>query len=312
MHTPNVKRATLMGLGALVMWTLEPLLISEVNGLPIFEVLAIIFFSSFFITALRITKKKLWGVILKQNAFIWVAGFMGICMSDFAYIYGSQHAPIAHVDLIDYIWPCLVVVFTSMLPKEKFTAQHIIGAILGFLGIFVLVHHEVEMNGFNLTYFIGYFLALVGACLWGGYSAFTRYYRQVPTEMVGMYCGLGALICFLLHLQFESFVMPSVSQGSLAVLTGVTGAGLAYQLWDYGVKFGDVYVLSSLTYVARISAMVLLVIFGKAALTLGLVIACVLASLGVFISGLDSQSFKRMYQRAFGLVGADLRRTELS
>lgn len=303
MHEVAVKRATYMGLGALVMWTVEPLLISEVNGLPIFEVLAIIFFSSFLLTAFRLTKQKRWHLVLKQPAFIWIAGLMGICMSDFAYVYGAQYAPIAHVDLIDYLWPCLVVAFTSMLPKERFTAQHSIGAILGFLGIFVLVHNEVSQNGFNIHYFIGYLLALLGAFLWSGYSAFSRYYKQLPTEMIGMYCGLGAVLCFFLHLKFEAFVVPTWTQGSLAVLTGISGAGIAYQLWDYGVKFGNIYLLSSITYVARIVAMILLVMFGKEPLTLSLVIACLLASLGVFVSGLDTQSFKKICKRTLVFVG---------
>lgn len=299
LHDISVRRATYLGLGALIMWTVEPLLISEVNGLPIFELLSIIFFSSFLLTAVRLTRRKSWGSVLKQPAFIWIAGLSGICLSDFAYIYGTQYAPVAHVDLIDYLWPCLVVAFTSMLPKERFTPQHIIGALLGLLGIYVLVHHEISMNGFNLRYFIGYLLALFGAILWGGYSAFSRYFKEVPTEMIGMYCGLGALLCLGLHLQFETFVMPTATQGSLAIITGLSGAGIAYQLWDYGVKFGDVYLLSTITYVARIAAMALLVMFGKEPLTLSLVIACLLASAGVFISGLDTQSFKRIFRRIF-------------
>ncbi|MCS5711868.1 EamA family transporter [Candidatus Berkiella aquae] len=297
MHDLTVKRATYMGLGALIMWTVEPLLISEVNGLPIFEVLAIIFFSSFALTALRLTKRRAWHTVLKQPAFIWLAGLTGICLSDFAYIYGAQYAPIAHVDLIDYLWPCLVVAFTSMLPKERFTPQHIIGALLGLLGIYVLVHHEISLNGFNFNYFIGYLLALFGAVLWGGYSAFSRYFKKVPTEMIGMYCGLGALLCLGLHLKFETFVTPTWTQGSLAVVTGISGAGIAYQLWDYGVKYGDVYLLSTITYVARIAAMALLVMFGKEPLTWSLVIACSLASIGVFISGMDTKSFKQLCGR---------------
>lgn len=288
-----------MGLGALAMWTVEPLLISEVNGLPIFEVLAIIFFSSFLLTAFRLTKHKRWHLVLRQPAFIWVAGFVGICMSDFAYIYGAQYAPIAHVDLIDYLWPCLVVAFTSLLPKERFTIQHILGALLGFAGIYVLVHHEIDLNGLNVNYCIGYALALIGAFFWGGYSAFSRYHKQLPTEMIGMYCGLGAVICVILHLKFETFVTPTWTQGGLAVLTGISGAGIAYQLWDYGVKFGDVYLLSAITYIARMIAMALLVMFGKEPLTLSLVIACVLASLGVFISSLDTRAFKQLCKKIF-------------
>ncbi len=297
MHDVTVKRATYMGLGALTMWTVEPLLISEVNSLPIFEVLAIIFFSSFLLTAFRLTRKKRWHTVLKQPGFVWLAGLTGICLSDFAYIYGAQYAPIAHVDLIDYLWPCLVVAFTSMLPKERFSAQHIIGAVLGLVGITVLVSNEVSQNGFNFNYCIGYLLALFGALLWGGYSAFSRYNKHLPTEMIGMYCGLGGVLCLLLHLKFETFVMPTMTEGSLAVLTGISGAGIAYQLWDYGVKFGNVYLLSSITYIARIIAMALLVMFGKEPLTLSLVIACGLASLGVFISSLDTASFRRFCRK---------------
>lgn len=290
-----------MGLGALFMWTVEPLLISEINNLPIFEVLSIIFFSSFMLTAIRLTLRKRWSLVLKQPAFIWLGGILGICLSDFAYVYGAQYAPIAHVDLIDYLWPCLVVMFTSMLPKERFTYQHMMGAFLGLLGIYVLVHHEVNLNGFNLHYFIGYGLALFGAILWGGYSAFSRHYSHVPTEMIGMYCGAGALLCVILHLQCETFVTPTWTEGGLAIATGLSGAGIAYQLWDYGVKFGNVYLLSTITYVARIAAMTLLVMFGKEPLTLSLVIACFLASLGVFISSLNAHSFQSLCKRLFTL-----------
>lgn len=296
MHDLPVRRATYMGLGALFLWTIEPLLISEVNSLPIFEVLSIIFLSSFLLTAARLTWYKRWHTVLHQPAFIWIGGLLGICLSDFAYIYGAQLAPIAHVDLIDYLWPCLVVLFTSLLPRERFTLPHMIGALLGLLGIYVLVHHEVALNGFNLHYFIGYALALIGALLWGGYSAFSRHYNQVPTEMIGMYCGLGGLLCLLLHCQFETFVTPTWSEGTFAVLTGISGAGIAYQLWDHGVKFGNVYLLSSVTYVARIIAMVLLVLFGKEPLTLSLVVACILTSLGVFISSLEPGTIRLWFK----------------
>ena len=294
MKSLSTRYATYLGLGALGMWTVEPLLISEINSLPIFEVLAIIFASSFFMTGVRLTLKRRWRLVFTQPLFIWLVGMLGICASDFAYIYGSQHAPIAHVDLIDYLWPCLAICFTSMLPKETLSPQHLIGAVCGFLGIYFLISKEVAENGINVSYFIGYGLALVGALLWSSYSAFSRYFKSVPTEMIGMYCGLGAVISLILHLQFETFVMPTVQEGSMAVLTGITGAGIAYQLWDYGVKFGEVYLLSMLTYVARICAMVLLVCFGKEPFSIALVVACALASVGVLISGLDNKSFKKI------------------
>src|SRR5690606_41701795 len=103
------------------MWTVEPLLISEINGLPIFELLAIVFLSSFVLTAIRITAKKRWVLVLRQPLVVFLVGVVGICGSDFAYIFGTQYAAVAHVVLIDYLWPTLTILFTSLLPKEKCT-----------------------------------------------------------------------------------------------------------------------------------------------------------------------------------------------
>lgn len=272
------------------MWALEPLFVSEVNRLPIFELLAIIFFSSFAITSIRITYKRRWKRVLSQPVSIWLFGIIGICFSDFGYIYGSQYAPIAHVELIDYLWPSFAILFTSMLPREKFTWNNICGAILGFAGIYVLVHPEVFSHNFNSDFIFGYGLALIGAAIWGGYCAFTRHNKHIPTEMVGMYCGVGSIMCLILHLKFETFVMPTAHEASFAALTGITGAGLAYQLWDYGVKHGNVYLLGVLTYAARLGSMALLVLFGKEPLTINLVFACLLGTVGVLISTMDIRS----------------------
>jgi len=293
LHILNYRRSTRLGCGALTLWTVEPLLISEVNSLPIFEVLTIIFMSAFLFTSIRITKKRLWGTVLKQSWVVWLAGIVGICASDFAYIYGAQFAPIAHVDLIDYLWPCLVILFTGFLPKERFMVHHIVGALVGALGIYCLIGKECSFQNMNLQYLWGYLLAILGACFWAGYSAFSRHFSHVPTEMIGLYCGAGALISFILHCGFEQFVVPTAQEGLFSVVTGVFGLGIAYQLWDYGVKFGNVYLLGSLTYIARILAMVVLVMFGKEPLSNELIIACCLTSVGVFICSLEEFSLKK-------------------
>ncbi len=280
----NKHRATLIGLSALGMWAIEPLLVSEINRLPIFELLAILFMSSFVLTAIRITLKGKWQEVLKQPGYVWPIGVIGICASDFAYIFGTKYAPIAHVELIDYLWPSFAIFFTSLLPGELLKKRYLYGAILGFAGIYCLVHTELFADQFNVSFGIGYSFALIGAAIWGGYCAFSRYHKNLPIEVVGLYCGIGSIICLGLHLKFETFVMPTQSELGFTVLTGMTGAGMAYQLWDYGVKFGNVYLLSVLTYLARLAGLSLLVLFGKEPLSRELVMACLLATAGVIVS----------------------------
>lgn len=280
------------GLGALLMWAAEPLLVSEVERLPIFELLTIVFASSFVITAIRLTLTRRWHLIRNQSLLVILLGVIGVCGSDFAYIHAAQMAPIAHVDLIDYLWPCMAIFFAGFLPTEKHKKQHILGAMLGMCGIYILISSEGgQVAGIDLGYLPGYSLALFGAILWGGYSAMSRYCQKTPTEMIGIYCGLGAIISFVLHLKFETYVAPTSQECFAAIVTGVTGAGIAYQLWDYGVKFGNIYFLSIFTYAARSMGIVLLVLFGKEPFSQALVMACSLTILGVFISSMNINAF---------------------
>jgi drug/metabolite transporter (DMT)-like permease len=89
--------------------------------------------------------------------------------------------------------------------------------------------------------------------------------------------------------------VPSFHDAGFAIGTGILGLGLAYQLWDYGVKFGHVYILGGLTYFARVFAMLCLVVFGKADLTLSLVVACVLSIAGAYICSLERINFQGIF-----------------
>ena len=136
---------------------------------------------------------------------------------------------------------------------------------------------------------MGYALAFYGALIWGAYAALSRHYEDAPTEMVGMYCGVGALICFGFHCYLEKTVTPTLHQVGLASTLGILGAGLAYQLWDYGVKFGNFRLLGALTYFARISAMCMLVMLGKEPFSWELVVAVALSCVGIFLSTISKE-----------------------
>lgn len=286
----NYTTSTLIGSGALLLWAIEPLLVSELIDLPLFEALFIVFSSCFVLTAVKATILGRWKILLQQKLFVWLFGLLTICGSDLCYMLGARLAPIAHIDLIDYLWPCLITLFVSFLPNEKFRTYSIIGAVLGFIGIFQLCcSGEVVSNDtIQSARFLGYAIAVLGICLWGSYSIFSKYNKQVPNDMMGIYCGVGAVICLILHLVLEKTVTPDFEEVSMAVILGLSGPGLAYQLWDYGIKYGSLGILSTGCYFARVFALMLLVYFGKEPFSKELVIAGILATFGIFISSLDN------------------------
>lgn len=295
MRTTSKNRATLLASGALLLWAIEPLVVSELQDLPLFESLTIIFSACFLLTATRVTLAGNWKRILEQPVFVWIFAVLGICGSDFAYMLGANIAPVAHIDLIDYIWPFFIIVFVGFLPNEKFKIRPIIGGILGLAGVLCMLFGD--SLGIKSSYCSGYILALVGVLLWGLYLTYSRLKPETPSDMVGIVCGLGALICLVLHLKLETTMIPTFTQGTYALLLGLAGPGLAYQLWDYGMKFGDAAWLGASCYFARMLGMTLLVLFGKEPFSTKLILSLALASAGVFISSADPKIVKKIIRK---------------
>ena len=286
------KLATLLGLLAIFIWAIEVIIVSELNEVPLFEALFIIFMSSFLFTAARITYRRKWKIYKKHSLKIWAMGVLGVCGSDAAYMYAALKAPIIHVDLIDYIWPCLSTLFVSFLPNERFQTRTIAACFIGLIGIVVLFYDENLTDRFYDTFLEGYFFAFFGALIWAIYIAFSRFMKQVPSEMVGLYCGLGAFLALVCHVFFENFVIPSNFELILCISMGFAGGGLAYQLWDLGIKFGNLPLLNTSTYFARVLAMLFMSYLEKSVITDTLLLSTFITVFAVFLSTLNETKRK--------------------
>lgn len=284
----NIRQSlpTTIGCGALAVWSMYALVVSELLGnLPVFQTLFLMFLTSFIAMAIRLTLKKQWH-LLKQPVLIWVVGVIGVCGSDVAYITAVKYAPPAHVDFIDFLWPFLVIVFSSFLPKEHFSWQHFIGGALGLFGVFLLLTGGNGFMGFQGAYLNGYLFALTAAVIWSLYTIITRWFTEMPTEMVGMYCGIGALLSFGLHCTTETWATPTPFEFMMVILLGLS-SGVAYLLWTYGTQKGNLKLLGVLAYFTPVISMTLLVLSGKEPMSLALVFACILVVSGVVVGSVD-------------------------
>ncbi|HEY2890489.1 MAG TPA: EamA family transporter [Dongiaceae bacterium] len=89
------------------------------------------------------------------------------------------------------------------------------------------------------------------------------------------------------HLLIEPTITPSLT-GLLAVLAlGLGPVGIAFFVWDYGVKRGDIQVLGALAYASPLISTLLLVLFGRAEASAMLALACLLIVGGAFLAAKD-------------------------
>ncbi|SEO82786.1 EamA-like transporter family protein [Salinihabitans flavidus] len=135
----------------------------------------------------------------------------------------------------------------------------------------------------------GYLLALGCAVTWSGYSVLSRRMGHVPTEAVTIFCLASAILSAVLHLLFEKTVWPQGVIGwSSALALGLGPVGLAFYVWDVGMKRGDIQLLGTLAYAAPLLSTGVLVLIGIAAPSWSLALAALLITGGAALAARTS------------------------
>lgn len=286
--------STLIGCGAILLWSCLALLTAASGVVPPFELAMLTFAIG---GALGLATTALRGRLsaLRQPWRVWTLGIGGLFGYHALYFAALRTAPPAQAGLIAYLWPLLIVLLSATLPGERLTLRHIVGAGLGLAGVVVLLMGAGRAQfAFDKRYAFGYGLALTCAFVWSGYSVLSRRFKAVPTEAVAGFCLATALLAGLAHLAFEDTVVPGRTGEWLAILgLGLGPVGVAFYLWDIGVKRGDIRLLGIASYAAPVLSTIILVGFGFAQPTLALAIACLLIVAGAVLAtlpGLKSRS----------------------
>lgn len=284
MTTLSAGRATAFGGVAVLLWATLALLTTAAGPVPPFLMVALTFGIAF------LAALVLWlvrgGGILRQVAWplpVWGLGVGGLFGFHLLYFVALANAPPLEANLVNYLWPLLIVVFSALLPGERLRWWHVAGALLGLAGAALLVTDGGRV-AFRAEHTAGYVAALGSAVVWATYSVASRRFGKVPSDAVGAFCGATALLALFCHLAWEPW-QPPVGAGWLAVVAlGLGPMGLAFFVWDLGVKHGDIKLLGALAYLAPLLSTLLLIAFGRAAASWSVAAACVLITGGAVLA----------------------------
>lgn len=207
---------------------------------------------------------------------VWLVGVGGLFGYHALYFLALRSAPAVEASLINYLWPLLIVLFSSFLPGQRLRWWHVAGAFAGFAGTVILVGYGGGGLGFRSEYVPGYLAAFAAAVTWAGYSVLSRRYAHVPTDAVGGFCAGTAVLAAVAHMLFEETVWPVGHEWLAVAAMGLGPVGIAFFTWDYGVKHGDIRALGVAAYATPLLSTLLLIAAGEARLTGGLAAACLL------------------------------------
>jgi drug/metabolite transporter (DMT)-like permease len=281
------RTATLIGLTAILMWSLLSVLTVATGKIPAFQLAAMTFAIGAAVAFISFIFRPAAFAALKQPLIAWVVGVGGLFGYHALYFLALRFAPPAEAGLLNYLWPLLIVLFSSFLPGERLAAHHIVGALLGLAGTVLLLSGNGG-GGFAPSQIPGLAAAFVAAFVWAAYSVMSRKLKAVPTDAVAGFCLATALLAALVHGMVEVTIWPETTAQWLAITAlGVGPVGAAFFTWDIGMKRGDIRVLGAAAYATPLLSTAFLILAGFAKPTAALGVAAVLIAGGGLIAAKD-------------------------
>ncbi|WP_337269650.1 DMT family transporter [Oryzifoliimicrobium ureilyticus] len=282
--TSNRAIATLVGAVGVVLWATETMLVTLTTSIPPLQTVTLSFF---FAAAMSPFVWLITGAhpleAFRQPPRVWVLTVGSLVGYHGCIYYATQQAPPTAAALLQSTTPLIIVLASAFLPGERLRWWHVVGAMIGFLGVLLLVD---TAESTSVTHSSVFYLALIGiaAGFWGLYSVIARLLPDVPSTALGMFYAVSGLITFFAHLTLETWVAPTPLEWIAIAGLGVFPMGLAIYLWDYGLKKGDMQALGAFSYVEPFIGAVFVAICTGVALTLSLLWSGLLVVAGAVIA----------------------------
>lgn len=278
------RNATLTGFGAIILWALLALLTVRTAPVPPLLLNALTFAVGGAVGIAWVMATGSLGQLSTVSWKVYAFGTAGLFGYHLLYFTALRLAPAAEAGLIAYLWPLLIVLFSGLLPGERLRPGHVAGALIAFAGAALIVTAGAgSATAPNAP--AGYALAFLCALTWAGYSVISRRLGAVPTASVAVFCLATAALSAVTHLALEDTIWPATAAGWVAVAAlGLGPVGLAFFLWDIGVKRGDIQLLGVASYAAPLLSTTALILGGVARPSPLLLIAALLVTAGAALA----------------------------
>lgn len=262
------SRSNLLALGAIGLWGSLASLGVALSHVPPFLLTGLsLLVGGLIALPLSGFRLLLWRVPLPTLAL----GVYGLFGFHFLLFLALRHAPPVPANLVNYLWPLLIVVLAPvLLPGMTLRWQHVAAALIGFSGAALVILSSAGEGAAGVGaagWSWGYLAALASAFIWASYSLLTRRVPAFPTAAIGGFAWVSGLLSLLCHALMEPGVSLSLRDWALIGIMGLGPMGAAFFLWDRALKTGDARHIGILSYLTPLLSTVALLWLSGRALT---------------------------------------------
>lgn len=266
--------AHLYALGTIALWATVASLGVLLKHIPPFLLTGVsLLIGSLLALPFMLKDKRTWKIPLSTLAL----GVYGLFGFHFLLFLALRHAPPVEANLVNYLWPLLMVVMAPLLlAGVPLRGVHVAAALLGFAGAVIAIlgasQGTVGVGGWAW----GYLAALGSAFIWASYSLLTKRVTPFPTAAIGLFGMVSGVLALLCHWALEPLVALSSRDWLLLAVMGLGPLGGAFFLWDKALKLGDARQIGILSYPTPLGSTALLMGVSGRSLTWSIGLAAVM------------------------------------
>lgn len=250
----NSKKATLIGLVAVVLWSSIVGLIRGVSehlgatggAAAIYTVGAIFLLFSIGFPQLRTFPKRylFWGSLL------FVA--YELCLS-LSIGYANSARQAIEVGMVNYLWPTFTLVAAIAFSKQRANMLIVPGFIFSMLGIGWVLGGDQGLDLHSMLTNVqdnplSYGLAFVGAIIWAAYCAVTTNLAKGQNGVTPFFMMVAATLWLKFFLGDHTGEMSFSLSAVIYLLLAAAAMGFGYAAWNVGILHGNVTVLAGTSY----------------------------------------------------------------
>lgn len=192
-----------------------------------------------------------------------LVGVVGLAGYHAALFVAFRKAPAVEANLLNYLWPSLIVLLSPVLLTDvRLRGGHILAVVGGLAGAGLIV--TGGKLGLDAQYLAGYTWAAVAALTFACYSLLLRRVPPFPNDAVGLFCLVSGLICLAGHAYWEPAVSVEAIDWLWLALLGLGPMGASFFLWNHAMCHGDPRAVGALAYLTPLLSTLLLALWGGA------------------------------------------------
>lgn len=264
------KKATLMGLIAIVLWSAIVGLIRSVSeGFGAIGGAALIYTLSSLLLLLTVGFPK---IKTFPRRYLIIGSVLFVCYElclSLSLGFANTSTQAIEVGMVNYLWPGLTIVLSVLVNRQKTSLIIIPGLLLSLAGIGMVLGGD---EGFSFSQIVAnlysnplsYGLALTGAIIWAIYCVFTKKTAQ-GCNGITLFFMLTALTLWIKYLSAPQPLFNINLQVIISLILAACAMGCGYAAWNTGILHGNVTILATASYfIPVISALLAALILGSA------------------------------------------------